>query len=108
MALNLESRRLLARKALALLGVLALLYFGIHLMQGDQSLLNHVALKHSIHNLEKEEAVQKAQLEEIEDKVKRLRPQTLDLDYAEEEARTQAGLTREGEQIILMNEGRSP
>ncbi len=103
MALNPEAKHLFTAKIVPLIACLMLMYFGVHLLQGERSLLAYVSLNHSLSELAKEETVQKAKLAELESKVVRLRPATFDKDFAEEQARTSAGLARADEKVILLN-----
>lgn len=103
MALNPEARRILSTKLVPLIGVILLVYFGVHLLQGERGLLTYISLNHSLSEMKEEEAAQKKELSAIENKVERLRPATFDKDFAEEQARTNAGLMRADEKVIMLD-----
>ncbi len=103
MALNPDTRTFLQTKLPALIGFILLAYFAFHLMQGDKGILTYLSLRTQLNTLEEQEKEQAAKLEILERKVARLRPNTFDKDFAEEQARTVAGLKRVDEKIINLN-----
>ena len=81
--------------------VLGCVYFAYHLIQGDRGLLSWMGLRNEI--LQTQILLDKARNDQkkIEQKVKLLSPETLDLDLLEEQNRKVLGLTYPGEMIFL-------
>lgn len=104
MALNPEARHLFTTRLVPAIACLMLVYFGVHLLQGERSILSYISLNHSLNEMKTEEAAQKEKLDVLESRVVRLRPATFDKDFAEEQARTSAGLARTDEKVILLNQ----
>lgn len=102
MALNPDARDFLSSKALPLLGCILMIYFSFHLLQGDKGILTYVSTQGSLNTMKLQEEAQEKQVQAMEDKVSRLRPSTFDKDFVEEQARTQAGLMRANEKVILL------
>ena len=86
---------------LLLLGLMLCIYFAYHLFYGPRSLphLNflqnqNVKLEHQLSVLEDKEAI-------LEDRVVKLRPETLDQDLLKERAREMLGYVGEGEIVVI-------
>lgn len=103
MAINPDTRTFIQTRLPSLVGAILLVYFAFHLMQGDKGILTYLSLQSQMHTLEAQEADQKAELAVMENKVSRLRPDTFDRDYAEEQARLTAGLMRSDETMVALD-----
>ena len=98
-----SDKRLLLTRLVPVIAVLLIIYFAVHLLQGDKGLFTHLSLKKSIDELEQVDQSQQQELEALEDKVMRLRPDSLDPDFAEEQARQEAGIIKENEEVIIFD-----
>ncbi len=103
MALNPEMRNFLSTKMFALVGCIMIVYFAFHLLQGDKGILTYISLQGSLHQMQQQDAEQSAKVKAMEEKVARLRPATFDKDFAEEQARSTAGVMRADEKIIVLD-----
>lgn len=103
MALNPDAKDFLSSKALPLLGGILMIYFTFHLLQGDKGILTYFSTQSALNTMKLQEETQRKQVEAMENKVSRLRPATFDKDFVEEQARTQAGLMRQDEKVILLD-----
>lgn len=104
MAFNPYTRDFVTSKLPPLIGCVLLIYFAFHLLQGDKGILTYLSTQGSLQSMEKQKTIQDAELKEMEDKVARLRPSTFDQDFAEEQAREKAGLMREDEILIMLDQ----
>ena len=104
MALKITDKRMMATRVVPLISVLIIIYFGVHLLQGEQGLFAHFSLNKSVKELQVKNMDQKTELKDLEDKVYRLRPDSIDLDFATEQARTRANMIKDGEQVIIFDE----
>ncbi len=107
MALKITDKRMMTVRIIPLIAILIIIYFGVHLLQGDKGLLTYLSLDKSITELERTDQTQKAELKELEDKVMRLRPDSIDPDFATEQARTKASVMKEGEQVIIFDDAQN-
>mgnify|MGYP006284532395 CR=1 FL=1 len=86
---------------LLLLGLLLCAYFSYHLMFGPRSYPALEGLRSDIVRAQADLQTAQGERAELEDKVTRLRPETLDPDYLEERARAMLGYTHENEVIVI-------
>lgn len=82
-----------------ILGVIAL-YFGYHLMTGERSIIAYVQLDQQLEIAQAQFDEVSAQRIALEDKVKRLRPSSLDLDFLEERAHVMLGYGHDNDLFI--------
>lgn len=82
-----EVQRRSRQIVLPILGASMLFYFAYHTIQGDRGLLSYLRLKQEVKKAEASLAEVRAQREELENRVHRLQPGSLDLDMLEEQAR---------------------
>ncbi len=81
---------------------LVLCYFAYHALVGDQGLARWTQLQKNEKALSAELLELRAEKQEIKDRIKRLRPETLDLDYVEEIARKKLAYAREDEYLVVV------
>ena len=84
-----------------LLGALALVYFGYHVIQGDRGLITWVQRAQQIEQVSEELALLKFSHEELEHRTNLLRSDSLDLDLLEERARVVLNFIGKDEVIIF-------
>ena len=80
------------------------IYFGYHAVVGSRGLLAWRQLNHEIAATELELAAVRAERQALEDKVRRLRPDSLDADLIDELARRDLSLAAPLDVIILLDE----
>ncbi len=86
---------------LPLLGCLAIVYFGYHAVEGDRGLLAWMAKSNVADQAHSHVATLKAERAELEHRVARLRPESLDLDLLDERARAVLNLSAPDEIVII-------
>jgi len=96
--------RTIRRHAFSAVMVLMIGYLSAKLLAGDQGILRYRELQ-----AEKQEAMQTLTLVmedrmSLEYRVQRMRPDSLDLDLLEEEAKSMLGLARPDERVIMLEE----
>lgn len=84
-----------------LIGTLLLMYFTYYALYGDRGLLSQRRLERDVVATEHKLEQLKAERDLLQKKTNGLRPETLDADLIEQQAREQLGLTKEGEQVIV-------
>lgn len=84
-----------------LLAALALLYFGYYALYGERGLLAQRKLEQEMEKTEARLQQLSLEREVLEKRTKGLRPESLDADLIDQQAREQLGLTREGEHVVL-------
>jgi cell division protein FtsB len=78
-----------------------LLYFIFHAIYGNRGILAYYSLSHQIEEAEKELDVVKAETMEIDHKVNSMRPESLDPDMLDEQARKNLGVASSTEKAFL-------
>jgi cell division protein FtsB len=97
--------RLRARHmVLPLLGCLAIVYFGYHAVEGDRGLLAWVSKSNDAEKARVRVAALRVERAELEHRVARLRPESLDLDLLDERARAVLNLSSPDEIVIIERE----
>lgn len=76
-------------------------YFSWHAVLGERSSVRLVTLDYKVEKLERDVSALKAQRLAIEDKVSRLRPDSIDPDMLEERARLVLGFNYGTERVLL-------
>ncbi|MBM3481918.1 MAG: septum formation initiator family protein [Alphaproteobacteria bacterium] len=84
-----------------MLGVLLMLYFGYHAVQGDRGLLALMKRSNDVEEARSRVAALRAEHEAIEHKVARLKPESLDLDLLDERARAILNLSAPDEVVLI-------
>ena len=85
-----------------LLGALALVYFGYHVVQGDRGLITWVQRTQQIETATAELAALKDEHSRLAHRASLLRPESLDLDLLDERARAVLNFVRSDE-VVLFN-----
>ncbi len=85
-----------------LVGILVVVYFAYHAVQGDRGLLNWWRLQQEITEARPVLAALKEDAQRWEHRVSLLRRDRLDLDMLDEVARTTLNMARDDERIILL------
>jgi cell division protein FtsB len=93
-----------ARHWLVVLAYGLAVYFGYHAVVGSRGLLAWRQLNQEIEATERQLAAVRAERQELEDKVERLRPGSLDPDLIDELARRRLSLAEPLDVIILLRE----
>jgi cell division protein FtsB len=96
--------RLEARHWLVLFAYGLAIYFGYHAMIGSRGLLAWRQLTRDIEATQQDLAAVRAERQALEEKVRRLRPDSLDPDLIDELARRQLSLAGPSDVIILLDE----
>ncbi len=79
-------------------------YFAYHTIYGNRGLVAKREIEKKIEKAEKELEKIRSDRIEIEHKVKLLRPETLDKDMLEEQARKILGVAKKDEEVIVNND----
>lgn len=85
----------------ALVGLCLALYFSYHLIFGERSLLSLAALKNKRAAIELEYAAAQSERSMLEDKVKRLRPASVDADLLEERMAYMLGFYAKDSTVVI-------
>jgi cell division protein FtsB len=90
------------QKAVAASALLAatIVYLGANILGGRDGLINFVRLQQDERLLLQERAELQARAAQLRDRVRRLEPGSLDLDYLEERAHALLAARRQGEQVL--------
>ncbi|MGV2432692.1 MAG UNVERIFIED_CONTAM: septum formation initiator family protein [Rickettsiaceae bacterium] len=96
-------RKFLITKRQVIHGLLAsiLLYFVFHSIYGNRGILTYFKISNQIEEKEKELDMIRAERLEIEHKVKALKPESLDADMLDEQARKNLGVVGVNEQAFV-------
>ena len=84
-----------------IVGILLCLYLGFHLLAGDRSYLRLLSLNATIDQKESVLSEKRSQFQDIELKVKMMRPDSLNRDFVEERVRAVLGYTYPSEAVVL-------
>lgn len=91
-----------AKLAASLACALVVAYFAYGTVQGDRGVLSYFSMTQQIARAQAAHDELRATREGLEQRVTRLRPDSLDLDLLEERARMVLDYVREGDFIVLM------
>ncbi|MFT6559628.1 MULTISPECIES: FtsB family cell division protein [Sneathiella] len=100
MSISYEIGKRLKAGAGPILGLLTICYFSYHLIEGDRGLFSYLKLQMEIQKAEAEFQITELEKEKLENRVKLLDPENLDLDMLEERAREVLGLAHPDELVI--------
>lgn len=92
-----EKKYLIRRHIISLIAVSLSVYFAYHLMQGERSYPRMVALQNQISAMGQDYQNKTSFREDIEGRVKKMRPDSLDQDLVLEQARHVLGARAKGE-----------
>lgn len=102
--MNRELLTSIKQVAALLVGLLLLAYFLYHTMYGEKGYLTEQRLKASVESANVDLKRVQNERSTLEHRVQGLRPDSLDPDLLEEEARRQLGFTKPQEKVILTPE----
>ena len=95
-----------ARRAMPpALGALLAVYFSYHLVQGEHGFIAYLQLKVQVAASQAELDVLRAEKSRLAHRVRLLRPDSLDPDLLDEQARRMLGFAHPDELVIFTNEG---
>ncbi len=95
-----------ARRAMPpALGALLAVYFSYHLVQGEHGLLAYLQFKVQVAASQAELEMLQAEKSKLAHRVRLLRPDSLDPDLLDEQARRMLGFAHPDELVIFTNEG---
>ena len=77
------------------------LYFGYHLVHGDRGYFARKGLEKKLETAEHKRAQKTADRENLENRVRLMRPESLDLDLLDERARVVLGYMKPDERVIV-------
>ena len=103
MVLNLAFRRVLRRWFATGLGALFLFYFSFHMINGDRGILSYFKLYQEIQEATEKHKTVKTEREKLEQRVKGLRTDSLDLEMLDQQLRTMLNMGRSDERVILLD-----
>lgn len=78
-------------------------YFGYHLISGQNGVINYFKQKAKLERLESELAVVEQKTKKLEGKANKLHPQSLDADLLDEQYRRTTGKIKENERVYYYN-----
>jgi cell division protein FtsB len=96
-------RHFLRENFMLILGICLCVYFSYHTIQGERSLVRLMQLKQDITAQAYMDDLLSQERIALEDKVKKMRPESIDYDMAEEQARIVLGYVRPDEVVVLQN-----
>ncbi|SDG95613.1 FtsB family cell division protein [Roseospirillum parvum] len=88
-----------------MIGAVAVVYFGFHTVHGDRGLLRWWQVRQELEQARVEAAGLAAQRAELAERVRLLRPDSLDADMVEELARRRLGMGYPGERVVPLVPG---
>ncbi len=98
-----EQRYGVRRNLVAIIGFCLCFYFTYHVLFGERSLVRLVMLETGTSRLEADYQDLHEQRLALENKVIRMRPDSLDRDLAEEQVRHMLGYVRADDKVIFLN-----
>ena len=102
----LHDMRTRARRAVPpALGALLAVYFSYHLVQGERGLIAYLQLKAQVTASQAELETLRAEKSRLARRVRLLRPDSLDPDLLDEQARRMLGFAHPDELVIFTDEG---
>ncbi|WP_435641816.1 FtsB family cell division protein [Micavibrio aeruginosavorus] len=104
MRASLSQRKTKQRNVLGIIGICLTLYFSYHLVQGERSIIRLMTLEQSIAKTTMKVEKTTVQRVELEARVTRLRPGSLDPDLLEERARAVLGFGYADEQAVVLSQ----
>ena len=87
-----------------LIGVCAVLYFGYHAIQGENGVMAHLSLERRVAQAEIELAAVKAEERRLARRVALLRPESLDRDMLDEQARLLLNLAHPDDVVVMRDD----
>ncbi len=93
--------RSLSRSLVTVLCFGLFLYFGYHLVHGDRGYFARKGLEKKLAAAEQKLAQKTADREQLENRVRLMRPESLDLDLLDERARVVLGYMKADERVLM-------
>lgn len=93
----------ISQSLLTVLSFLVFAYFAYHLLHGDRGYFANKGLQVKLVQAEQQLDAKKAERVALENRVRLLRPDSLDLDLLDERARVVLGFVRPQERVILQS-----
>lgn len=97
-----EQRYVVRRNILTLIGLSLCVYFSWHIIAGERSIFRLMSLEKGIIKTQAQYEKTKTAREQLETRVVKLRPGSIDPDLLEERARAVLGYARPDEQIVIL------
>jgi cell division protein FtsB len=97
-----EQRYVVRQNFLTIIGMCLCVYFAWHIVAGERSVFRLVALNHSIERVTMQYDKEFARRVQLEARVVKLRPGSIDADLLEERARIVLGYARPDEHIVIL------
>jgi len=97
-----EQRYVVRHNFLTIIGMCLCVYFAWHIVAGERSVFRLVATSHAIERVTIQYDKAHVRREQLEAKVVKLRPGSIDADLLEERARIVLGYARADEHIVIL------
>lgn len=97
-----EQRYVVRQNILTIIGLCLCVYFSYHIVMGERSTFRYASLERAITRTTTEYEQTKAKREQLEARVIKLRPGSIDPDLLEERARTVLGYARADEHVVIL------
>jgi cell division protein FtsB len=97
-----EQRYTVRHNFLTILGLCLTVYFSWHIVAGERSMFRLISLNHTIEKVTTDYDREHVKREQLEAKVVKLRPGSIDPDLLEERARIVLGYARPDEHIVIL------
>lgn len=97
-----EQRYVVRHNFLTIIGMCLCVYFAWHIVAGERSVFRLISVERSISTVTAQYDKERIRREELEAKVIKLRPGSIDPDLLEERARTVLGYARPDEHIVIL------
>lgn len=97
-----EQRYVVRHNILTIIGLCLTFYFSWHIVAGERSVFREMWLERQITKTQQAYDLTRAKREQLEMRVTKLRPGSIDPDLLEERARAMLGYARPDEQIVIL------
>jgi len=97
-----EQRYLVRHNILTIIGLCLTIYFAWHIVAGERSIFRLVTVNHLVEKVATDYDLEQAKRVQLEAKVVKLRPGSIDPDLLEERARVVLGYARPDEHIVIL------
>ncbi len=98
-----QHRYLIRQNLILLIGVCLCFYFIYHTLHGDRSFVRLISLSQSIETMSQKNDIVERKRMALEQKVKMMRPGSINKDLLEERVRVTLGYAHENELVIVSN-----
>jgi cell division protein FtsB len=97
-----EQRYVVRQNILTIIGLCLCVYFTYHVVMGERSKFRYGSLENAITRTTSEYEHTRAKREQLEARVIKLRPGSIDPDLLEERARIVLGFARDDEHVVIL------